>query len=146
MKTRTKYILSVLLVIIIAITFFISIITVMASLKTVVDSGIKISYVAKNVNAKVSAKYVVTENTDTISSWNTLMAGSDEFITFDSNDEEEEVVKSFEQFDLEITKNQYLCFKYTFEHTGTESNSLKFLNISITPKFTKFDKLLLYLL
>ncbi len=141
MKTKTKYILAISLVSLISIALVIGIIAVVASLKTIASGTFKISYVAQNVNAKVGAKYAITDNPDTMPTWTTIMSNGSEFITFNANDTTDEVTKSFDGIEAEILHNQYLYFKYTFTHTGTETNSAKFLNISLTPTFTAFTNM-----
>ncbi len=149
MRTKTKYILAISLVSVISLALLLGIIAIVASLKTSVAGGFKISYVAQNVHANVYASYAIAEPSENdisnvtvdMPTWTTIKAGGSEYIAFNANDTAEEITKSFDGIDVEITKNQYLYFKYTFVHTGDETNSMKFLNIAPTLTFTTINNM-----
>ena len=144
MKSKSKFIIALVLFGVVAIGAIAGIIAVVASFNANVEGNFKVSYTAQNVHATVSAGYVISE-TETSKpqglTYTIINAGNDTQITFDAADEAEEVEKSFDGITLDIKSKQYIYFKYTFTHTGTEDNSMKFLNIALTKNFTQFENL-----
>ena len=144
MKSKNKFIIALVLFGVVTIGAIAGIIAVVASFNANVESNFKVSYTAQNVHATVSAGYVVsTTNSTTPQSlkYTAIKSGSAEQIEFNAGDEAEEVEKSFDGLNLDIKKNEYVYFKYTFTHTGDETNSMKFLNIALTKDFTQFENL-----
>ena len=144
MKSKSKFIIALVLFGVVTIGAIAGIIAVVASFNANVESNFKVSYTAQNVHATVSAGYVVSDKDSRSPSnltYTPIKAGSAEQIEFNAGDEAEEVEKSFDGLTLDIKKNQYVYFKYTFTHTGDETNSMKFLNIALTKDFTQFENL-----
>ena len=138
MKSKTKYILAISIVGVICLSMILGLVAIVSSLRTSSSSSFKILYKAHNVYAKVSASYTIYEPeifendiniTGVPTSWTTSTANGSDYINFDASDNAETVTKSFDGIDIELVRNQHFLFKYTFEHTGTETNSQKFLNI-----------------